>query len=175
MATTSEFSVIRNIKLPYDYNARLTFRETSFHRQELGWMIHCFSTLHQLYLLHCEAASSRAGRYHSWMSFRTLAREISGFRVAPGLDPVCRIDELLGWSTERWGQMQTRTRTSLSQFDSFLVRSPVAQPSQYLYSPSWLMTWVATKMIVLELPTITTKHGAADNVNRGLPKFLTIP
>ena len=25
MATTSEFSVIRNIKLPYDYNARLTF------------------------------------------------------------------------------------------------------------------------------------------------------
>ena len=48
------FCLLGTSNYPMTIMQGLTLCEISFHQQELVWTTHCTSTLHQLYLLHCE-------------------------------------------------------------------------------------------------------------------------
>ena len=158
----------------------LTLCEISFHQQELVWTTHCTSTLHQLCLLHCEPRPLGPANVTADCCFAPSHRRSP---VSAKHQDSTRCVELMS-DEDRCILWNTRTQTSLFQFDSF-VRSPVAWPSQ---SPQSQLTDDSGchsngcpgtsnhyhKTVVLALVTITTKHGAADSVYCRSPSFLTI-
>ena len=169
MAMTSKFYVIRNIKLPYDCNARLTLCEISFISR--NWCGRHTAPRLSTSRIFCAVKMSQLK-----VVSHPRTRDLRFLRKRQGFPQRVQLMSSSAGPPNNEDRYPHGHRRRSFNLTVLLVRSPMAWPSQSLLSTSWLMTRVATNMVVLDapLPTITTKHVAADSVYRRLPTFLTI-